>query len=101
MLRPSELKTLGINSLIIVLKAKGMKPISINTYLSRTSIFWKKLTLFNSDLKNPPNPWLMYDKDILTNGNKIFRKKSFRFNHEILKRPARAIKGKNIKPVFT
>lgn len=100
MLRPSELKTSDINSLIIVLKAKGMKPISISTYLSRASVFWKKLPSFNSDLENLPNPWLMYDKDILTNGNKIFRKKPFRFNHDILKRLARAIKGKNIRPVI-
>lgn len=99
MLRPSELKTSDINNLIIVLKAKGMKPISISTYLSRASVFWKKLPSFNSDLENLPNPWLMYDKDILTNGNKIFRKKPFRFNHDILKRLARAIKGKNIRPV--
>ena len=39
MLRPSELKTSDINSLIIVLKAKGMRPISISTYLSRASVF--------------------------------------------------------------
>ena len=99
MLKPSELKNSDINSLVIALKAKGMKPISISTYLSRASVFWKKLPSFNSDLGNLLNPWLMYDKDILTNGNKIFRKKPFRFNHDILKRLAKAIKGKNIRPV--
>ena len=102
MLKPSELTSSDINNLILVLKKKGMKPISISTYLSRASVFWKKLPHLNKDLSNLsnlPNPWLMYDKDILTNGNKIFRKKPFRFTPDLLKRLARAIKGKNIRPV--
>lgn len=98
-LRPKELASSDINNLIIALKAKGMKPISISTYLSRASVFWKKLPSLNRDLANLPNPWLMYDKDILTNGNKIFKKKPFRFNHQILKQLAKTIKGKNIRPV--
>jgi integrase len=98
-LRPTELTGSDINSLIIKLKEKGMKPISISTYLSRASVFWKKLPTLNRDLANISNPWLMYDKDILTNGNKIFKKKPFRFNHQTLKQLAKTIKGKNIRPV--
>lgn len=98
-LRPTELTGSDINSLIIKLKEKGMKPISISTYLSRASVFWKKLPTLNRDLANISNPWLIYDKDILTNGNKIFKKKPFRFNHQTLKQLAKTIKGKNIRPV--
>lgn len=99
LLSPRQLTSSDINSLIIKLKEKGMKPISISTYISRASVFWKKLPSLNRDLSNLSNPWMMYDKDILTNGNKIFRKKPFRFNRESLKNLAKAIKGRNIRPV--
>lgn len=98
-LRPKELTSTDINNLIRELKQKGLSPLSVSTYISRASVFWKKLPVLNRDFRDIGNPWLQYDKDILTNGNKIFKKKPFRFNQETLKKLARTIKGKNIRPV--
>lgn len=74
-------------------------PISIATYLSRTSVFWRKIPTLRKDNRPLENPWLHYDRDILTNGNKIFKKRAFRFDRATLKKVARTIQGKNIRPI--
>lgn len=98
-LRPEEVTVHDVNNLILALKSKGLSPISIATYLSRTSVFWRKIPALRKDNRPLENPWLHYDRDILTNGNKIFKKRAFRFDRATLKKVARTIQGKNIRPI--
>lgn len=98
-LKPEDVTVSDVNNLILTLKAKGLTPLSIATYLSRTSVFWRKIPVMNKKQKNLQNPWLLYDRDILTNGNKIFKKRAFRFDRATLKKLAKTIRGKNIRPI--
>jgi integrase len=98
-LRPEEVSVHDVNNLILALKSKGLTPISIATYLSRTSVFWRKIPALRKDNRPLENPWLHYDRDILTNGNKIFKKRAFRFDRATLKKVARTIQDKNIRPI--
>ena len=98
-IKPRDLKPEDVNNLVIQLKKTGIKPNTVSDYLSKFSVFWKKLPYLDRDLKGLPNPFLMYDKDLLKTDGKRFQKKPFRFNKETLKLVAKAIR-KHRNPEF-
>ena len=51
-LKPLEITVDDANQLILALKKDGLKPISISDYLSRMSVFWKKLKYMDRQLEN-------------------------------------------------
>jgi len=95
-LKPIDISTEDVNNLIISLRNKKLTPSTISTYISKMSVFWRKLPLLDKALKNIGNPFLTYDKDLINNGNKRYRKKPFRFDIEKLKSVAKIIR--NHKP---
>lgn len=98
-LKPLEITVDDANQLILALKKDGLKPISISDYLSRMSVFWKKLKYMDRKLENVSNPFLNYDKDLVSNGQKRFQKRAFRFTPEKLKAVATIIR-RNGNPEF-
>lgn len=91
-LKPNEITADDVNNLIIALKNKNLTPSTISTYISKLSVFWKKLPILDKSLKNIGNVFLQYDKDLISNGNKKYRKKPFRFDIERLKTVAKIIR---------
>lgn len=98
-LKPKEITVDDANQLILALKRQGLKPISVSDYLSRMSVFWKKLKYMDKKLEGATNPFLNYDKNLISNGQKRFQKKAFRFTPEKLRAVARVIKT-NGNPEF-
>jgi integrase len=98
-LKPSQITIDDANQLILALKRQGLKPISVSDYLSRMSVFWKKLKYMDKKLEDATNPFLHYDKDLINHGQKRFQKKAFRFTPEKLKAVAAVIK-RNGNPEF-
>lgn len=98
-LKPSQITIDDANQLILTLKRQGLKPISVSDYLSRMSVFWKKLKYMDKKLEGATNPFLHYDKDLISHGQKRFQKKAFRFTPEKLKAVAAVIK-QNGNPEF-
>ena len=94
-LQPKEITSEDVNNLIISFKDKKLSPSTISTYISKMSVFWRKLPYLDRSLKEIGNPFLTYDKDLINNGNKIYRKKSFRFDVDKLKAVAKIIKNHN------
>lgn len=98
-LKPTEITVDDANQLILALRKQGLKPISISDYLSRMSVFWKKLKYMDRKLEAITNPFLNYDKDLVNNGQKRFQKKAFRFSPDKLKAVASIIR-RNGNPEF-
>jgi integrase len=98
-LKPKDITVDDAHQLILVLKKQGLKPISVSDYLSRMSVFWKKLKSFDKKLEGLPNPFLTYDKDLVNHGQKRFQKKPFRFTPDKLRAVATVIK-RNGNPEF-
>jgi integrase len=98
-LKPSQITIDDANQLILALKRQGLKPISVSDYLSRMSVFWKKLKYMDRKLEDATNPFLNYDKDLINHGQKRFQKKAFRFTTEKLRAVAAVIK-RNGNPEF-
>jgi len=98
-LKPRDITVDDANQLILALKKQGLKPISISDYLSRMSVFWKKLRYMDKKLEGASNPFLNYDKDLINYGQKRFHKKAFRFTPEKLRAVATIIK-RNGNPEF-
>jgi len=98
-LKPSEITVDDANQLILALKKQGLKPLSVSDYVSRMSVFWKKLKYMDKKLEGVTNPFLNYDKDLISNGQKRFQKKAFRFTPEKLRAVSRIIKT-NGNPEF-
>lgn len=94
-LKPKEITTEDVNNLIISFRNQKLAPSTISTYISKMSVFWRKLPYLDRAMRDMPNPFLTYDKDLINNGNKKYRKKSFRFDTEKLKAVARIIKKHN------
>lgn len=55
-LKPKEITVDDANQLILALKRQGLKPISVSDYLSRMSVFWKKLKYMDKSWKARPTP---------------------------------------------
>jgi integrase len=98
-LKPKEVTVDDANQLILALRRQGLKPISVSDYISRMSVFWKKLKYMDKKMEGAPNPFLGYDKDLISNGQKRFQKKPFRFTKEKLRVVAQVIKN-NGNPEF-
>lgn len=98
-LKPREITADNVNQLILALKKKGLKPLSISDYISKLSVFWRKIGHLDRTLKNLSNPFLMYDKDLITMGEKRFKKKAFRFTSEKLRKVVEVFKA-NGNPEF-
>lgn len=98
-MKPSEITVDDAHQLILTLKKQGLKPLSISDYMSRMSVFWKKLRHMDKKLEGAINPFLSYDKDLISNGGKRFKKKPFRFTPEKLKVVAKIIR-RNGNPEF-
>lgn len=98
-IKPRDLKPEDINNLIFRLKDQKIKNQTIKDYLTKFSVFWKKLPHLDKDLKGISNPFLEYDKDLLNTTDNQHIKKPFRFNLEDLKLIAKAIR-KNRNPEF-
>lgn len=98
-LKPSDVTVDDANQLIRTLKKQGLKPLSVSDYLSRMSVFWKKLKHMDKKLEDLSNPFLNYDKDLINHGQKRFQKKAFRFSPEKLKAVATIVK-RNGNPEF-
>lgn len=95
-LRPEEITSQDVNNIILAFREKNLTPTTISTYISKMSVFWRKLPHLDKSLRGIQNPFLSYDKDLINNGNKRYRKKPFRFDVERLKIVAKIIK--NHKP---
>lgn len=94
-LKPIEITTEDVNNLILAFRKQNLTPSTISTYLSKMSVFWRKLPSLDKTLADIKNPFLTYDKDLINNGNKRYRKKPFRFDSERLKTVARIIRKHN------
>lgn len=94
-LKPTEITTEDVNNLILAFRKQNLTPSTISTYLSKMSVFWRKLPSLDTTLADIKNPFLTYDKDLINNGNKRYRKKPFRFDKEKLKTVARIIRNHN------
>ncbi|MGZ3633792.1 MAG: tyrosine-type recombinase/integrase [Parachlamydiaceae bacterium] len=80
--KPSEITEFEINDFISELLKKGLKPISIQRYLTHISNVFKKIRYLNPDLKNLRNPVLDYDRDLLKEHGNLITKKPFRLSEE-------------------
>lgn len=94
-LRPTDITTEDVNNLIISFRNKKLTASTISTYISKMSVFWRKLPHLDKSLAEIHNPFLTYDKDLINNGNKRYRKKPFRFDLERLKKVAKIIRNHN------
>ncbi len=98
-LKPKEITEDTVNQLIIKLREQGLKPISISDYISRMSVFWKKLKYLDKKLSSLQNPFLNYDKDLISLGEVKTSKKPFRFTTEKLRQVVKVFK-RNGNPEF-
>ncbi|HEX7936110.1 MAG TPA: integrase [Paraburkholderia sp.] len=80
--KPSEITEYEINEFISALLKKGLKPISVQRYLTHISNVFKKIRFLNPDLKSLRNPVLDYDRDLLKEHGNLVTKKPFRFSDE-------------------
>lgn len=94
-LKPNEITSEDVNNLILSFRKQNLTPSTISTYISKMSVFWRKLPALDKSLADIGNPFLTYDKDLINNGNKRYRKKPFRFDIEKLKTVAKIIRNHN------
>lgn len=80
--KPSEITEFEINEFITELLKNGLKPISVQRYLTHISNVFKKVRYLNPDLKSLRNPCLDYDRDLLKEHGNLITKKPFRFTDE-------------------
>ncbi len=100
-LKPKDVTIDDVNELVLVFKNQNLKPSTISDYISKMSVFWKKLGHIDEDLKPlvNQNPFLMFDKELISNGTKRFKKRTFRFTKEKLRQLVGVIRN-NGNPEF-
>jgi len=80
--KPSEISEIEINEFISALLKKGLRPLSVQRYLTHLSNVFKKVRYLNPDLKSLRNPCLDYDKDLLKDHGNLIEKKHFRLSED-------------------
>lgn len=80
--KPSEITEIEINELVSALLKKGLRPLSVQRYLTHVSNVFKKVKYLNPDLKGLRNPCLDYDNDLLKQFGNMIEKKPFRLSDE-------------------
>lgn len=80
--KPNEITEFEINEFISALLKKGLKPISVQRYLTHISNVFKKIRYLNPDLKSLSNPVPNCDKDLLKEHGNLITKKPFRLSEE-------------------
>lgn len=100
LLKVHEVSPNVINSFIQKKLADGLKKISILTYLTIISNFFKDLKYINEAFKNIPNPTLNYDKKLLSNALKRTAKRISDNDIERLETELAKSINKDVLPIF-